>query len=104
MVAVEVQRSILELAVLGLVRELDDRRAGGFRAGVVGVDILHKHGQRLRSVAQFGGAGAAGGFQHDIGAAEMHLGAAGLGPIAVVLHEAECLAQPRDRFGDMCDT
>jgi len=106
MVAVEVLGCVLEFAIDGFVRILQDLGASGFCALEMRFKILNKHGQALRSRAQLSrGRGAcARPVEHNPGIAEMHLRAAdrlrGIA-IAVVFNEAEGFAQPSNRLGNI---
>src|SRR5260370_21950100 len=97
MMAVKVLGCVLEFAIYGFVRILQDLGTCGLCSFKMLFNILNKHGQALRSRAQLSrGRGAcARPRQHDPGVAEMHLRAAerlrGIA-ITVVFDKAEGFA------------
>src|SRR5258708_33392506 len=75
MVAVEVLGCVLEFAIDGFVRILQNLGASGFCALEMRFKILNKHGQALRFRAQVrsGRGGCERPAAHQPGSAEMHL-------------------------------
>ena len=95
--AVEVLGCVLELAIDGFVKILQDLGACRFCSLEMRINIINKHGQALRSIAELRGARSAWScsMDHNPCVAEMHLRAAdrpcGIA-IAVVFDEAEGFA------------
>ena len=102
-VTVEVEDSVLTLAVDGLVELLDEDCALVARLGVVGIYVVKKYGEHLGAGAGDGGAFAAfaGAGDHDDGFAEAHLDAADWVAVAIELREAKDAGEPGPGLGDV---
>jgi len=98
--AVEILYSVLAFPIDGFVQVFDDFGASSFRPREVGIYVGHEDGQALRCRAELCRASSAwtSARQHEIDIAKAHLGAAGLGRIAVavVLGESEDSGEPID--------
>ena len=96
MVAFEILRYVLALAVDGFMELFEDVGARAFGVDVVGLYVVEKDGEGLGAVAELGGAHGAflRDFEHDAGGGETHLDAAEGVAVTVVLGEAEDAGEP----------
>jgi hypothetical protein len=96
MVAVEIFRRVLTLAVYRLMEFFHNLGPGRFRVGEVRIHIIDEDCQGLRSLAKLGRSRAARPrrIEHDPSPSEMHLSAIRRIAISVMLGEVEYLSEP----------
>src|SRR6185437_9944283 len=100
---IEVLNSVLPFAIFGHVEILHNLGTGRYRSLEVRIDIVNEDGQALSPRAELRGyrTPRPRAFEHDPGAAEIHLRALGRIAVAVVLSKSEGFRQPCDRIGDV---
>lgn len=100
--ACKVHRGILKLTVFGFVGFFQDLSTRGFGVLVVAFDVFQEDREALRAGPELDRRRAASScaFEHNKGAAQIYLRAAGFPgrPIAVVLAKAKGLREPGDRI------